>query len=418
MMRSDLGGGSRGAVTSRLCLGALVAGALAALALMASQADRARGSTGIGFWAGEAVPGTNWHAPETYWNRRDTHFYTPYLWGVLSRNRIPLYFNLRYRRDFGPVPPGEPHRHDGLAIVRRANRWHVPVWGWVLIPYTGGYWAWEGAAAEQFKAVRALVHWAQAKHLRLRGVVLDPESPVGTPFEATAAIVGGGADTAFPSLFDGKIDPAGQCAAWHGYERIVHWTARHRIELATAPAPAALDDIDDGSLALQDAAQFIVPSGPWHELFFQAYRSVFAYYAGVDPGSGVVSSYLRSARRAFGDAGQVSLGSAGRGAYRRLSNLLHDVRLAATLGARRVPIYSLERTLRSYGGPHAVIRLAKAAREPFAGPFAARASAPTTEAESLRAAIHRTDAAAGAATARAVGSGYIAQFPNPWPGGC
>jgi len=76
-----------------------------------------------------------------------------------------------------------------------------------------------------------------------------------------------------------------------------------------------------------------VPNAPWDELYFQAYRSVFAYHSGRDPGPGIVSSYLRSARHEFGSVGQISLGSSGRGPYRRLSSLIHDVRLAATLGA-------------------------------------------------------------------------------------
>jgi hypothetical protein len=405
--------------------------ALAALALLSPHAALARGKIGvgsqaalarqgttIGFWAGEAVPGTDWSSPDTYWNRRDTHFYTPQLWRILRRNRIPLYFNLRYRRDFGPVPPGKPQRHDALRIIRTANRLGVPAWGWVLIPYTDGYWAWEGAAAEQFKAVKALVHWMREKRVRLKGLALDPEPPLRTPFESTAAIMGGGTDAALSSLFQQAIDPAAQCSAWRGYARIPRWARRHHVSIAAAPMPAALDDLGDGHLALQDATGFVLPNAPWDELFFQAYRSVFAYYSGRDPGPGIVSSYLRSARREFGSVGQVSLGSSGRGPYRRLSSLLHDVRLAATLGAREVPIYSLERTLRAYGGPRSLIRLVRAARHPFAGPAATRSTAPTSKANDLRAAIRRADRAAKAST-RAITAGRgTSQPPNPWPNGC
>jgi hypothetical protein len=372
----------------------------------------------VGFWAGEAVPGTDWSNPATYWNRRDTHAYTPYLWSVLRRNRIPLYFNLRYRRDFGPVPPGEPQRHDGLAIVRKANRLGVPVWGWVLIPYADGYWAWEGAAAEQFAAVKSLVGWARAKRLRLQGVVLDPEPPLGAPLGTTASILTGGSDTTLPPLFQQTIDPTGQCSAWREYARIPRWARRHHVELSAAPMPAALDDLGDGRLALQDAAQFILPNAPWHELFFQAYRSVFAYHAGRDPGPGIVSSYFRSARHRFGDVGQISLGSSGRGEYRRLSSLVHDVRLAATLGARHLPIYSLERTLRAYGGPRSLIRLVRAADRPFTGSRAVEATASTGQAEALRAAIRRSDAAAAAATPAITAGRGAPSLPNAWPKGC
>jgi len=378
----------------------------------------AKAKTTIGFWAGEAVPETDWADPSTYWGARDTHLYTPGLWRVLRQNQIPLYFNLRYRRDFGPVPPGEPHRRDALRIIRTANRLGVPVWAWVLIPYSDGYWAWEGAAAEQFAATRALVSWARRKHVQLRGVALDPEPPVRTPLETAAAIVGGGGDATLSALFQQSIDPSGQCAAWHGYAHIVRWARRHDVEIAAAPAPAALDDLKDRRLALQDATNFILPNAPWDELYFQAYRSVFAYHSGRDPGPGIVSSYLRSARREFGSAGQISLGSAGRGPYQRFSRLLDDVRLAATLGARQVPIYSLERTLRAYGGPGAVIRLVQAARHPFAGPAASKSAAPTSRASKLRAAIHRSDIAATVNTPTVTASHGLSLPANRWPNGC
>jgi hypothetical protein len=411
----------------------IVVAVLAALALLSPQAAPARdrvglsGQTGlpqqgttIGFWAGEAIPGTDWGSPDTYWKRRDLHAYTPYLWRVLRRNQIPLYFNLRYRRDFGPVPAGMPHRHDALKIIRTANRLGVPVWGWVLIPYTDGYWAWEGAAAEQFAATRALVHWARAKHVRMQGLALDPEPRIHTPLEtATAAtIMGGGDDGALSSLFQQTIDPVGQCSAWRGYSRIVRWAKHHHTDIVAAPMPAALDDLGDRRLALQDATGFIVPDAPWDELYFQAYRSVFAYHSGRDPGSGIVSSYFRSARREFGSVGQISLGSSGRGPYRRLPSLLHDVRLAATLGAREVPIYSLERTLRAYGGPRALIRLAEAAKHPFAGPGASRSTAPTPKANNLRATIRRADRAAAADTRPVTASRGPSVPPNRWPNGC
>jgi hypothetical protein len=405
--------------------------ALAALALLAPPTAPAQGrgaighqtavskrGTTIGFWAGEAVPGTDWDSPGTYWKRRDLHAYTPYLWRVLRQNQIPLYFNLRYKRDFGPVPPGKPHWRDGLKIVRKANRLGVPVWAWVLIPYSDGYWAWEGAAAEQLAATKSLVKWARKRHVQLRGVALDPEPRVRTPFETAAAILGGGSDAALSTLFQQSIDPPGQCAAWRGYAHIVRWAKRHRVKIAAAPAPAVLDDLKDGRLALQDATGFILPHAPWDELYFQAYRSVFAYHWGRDPGPGIVSSYLRSARREFGNVGQISLGAAGRSPYRRFSRLLNDVRLAATLGAREVPIYSLERTLRSYGGPRALLRLVHAARHPFAGRAASKSTAPTSRAGNLRAAIHRTDLAAATSTPTVTAGHGAPTPPNRWPNGC
>lgn len=418
------GGGNR-----RCC--AIAVAVVIAIALLAPMGASARDRAGIhpqqtitppkttiGFWAGEAVPGTDWDEPDTYWKRRDTHFFTPRLWRVLRRNQIPLYFNLRYKRDFGPIPPGKPQRHDALRVIRTANRLGVPVWAWVLIPYSDGYWAWEGAAAQQFAAVKSLVGWAREKGVRLRGLALDPEPRLRTPFETTSAIMGGGSNAIFAALFKQALDPVGQCAAWRGYARIVRWAKQRRIPIVAAPMPAALDDIQDRRLALQDAANFVLPSAPWDELYFQAYRSVFTYFSGRDPGPGIVSSYLLAARREFGSAGQISLGSSGRGPYRRFASLLNDVRLAATLGAREVPIYSLERTLRAYGGPRAVSRLVDAAQRPYLGPAASRSTGVTVGARTLRSAVRRADRAATAETPTASASRGAALQANAWPGGC
>ena len=396
-----------------------LAAAAASLALLASQAGGASATTTVGFWAGEAVPGTNWSDPDTYWNRRDTHLYTPAVWRVLAENRTPLFFNLRYERDFGPVPPGEPHRHDALPILRKANRLGVPIWGWVLVPFADGYWASESNAAEQFQAVKALVSWARQRHVTLQGLALDPEPPVGTPQEASAAMLGGAGEAALSTLLGRPANPEAQCRAWIIYERIAIWGRNHGIALATAPMPTALDDMEDGRLALEDAGDFVLPRAPWHALFFQAYRSTFAYHAGVDPGPGIVTSYLRSARNQFLDEGQVSLGSAGRGPYRRFEVLLHDVRLAATLHAEELPIYSLERTVRAYGGPRAVLRLVQAARHPFTGKLARVATAPSPEADALRATIRANDATLAAAVPEITAStGVGAQEANSWPGTC
>jgi len=410
---------------------ALVAVAALSLALIGPAAAPALGVAGIdagkpltpepttiGFWAGETVPGTDWHSPDTYWNPRSTRLYTPSLWKVLRRYRVPLYFNLRYKRDFGVVPSGKPVRTDALRIIRTANRLGVPVWGWVLIPYTDGYWAWEGAAAQQFKAVKALVHWARTKHVRLEGLALDPEPRLLTPFESTAAIMGGVGGASFSSVFEPTIDPTEQCAAWRTYARIPRWAESHNTLVSAAPMPAALDDVRDASLALQDASGFILPTAPWHEIFFQAYRSVFAYYSGHDPGPGIVSSYFLSAQRAFGSAGQLTLGSTGRGPYSRLAPLLHDIRLAATLGARHVPLYSLERTLSAYGGPRSIVRLAKAAQHPFKGPAASKSTAPTSDAKLFRAKVRRADKAATASTPAITAARGASLQPNAWPDGC
>ena len=315
--------------------GGIAVAALAALALLVPQAALARDKgavapqaalpqqgTTIGFWAGEAVPGTDWDSPGTYWKRRDLHAYTPYLWRVLRQNQIPLYFNLRYRRDFGPVPPGKPHRRDGLKIIRKANRLGVPVWAWVLIPYSDGYWAWEGAAAEQFAATKALVGWARKKHVQLRGVALDPEPRVRTPFETAAAIVGGGSDAALSALFQQTIDPrrpvrglarlrphraAGPNATTSRSRRRRRRGARRPRR--RPPRPPGRDQVHPARTrpGTSSSSRPTAASSP-------TTRDTTPAPASSPPTCAPPASE-------FGSVGQISLGSAGRGPYRRFSRL-------------------------------------------------------------------------------------------------
>jgi hypothetical protein len=383
------------------------------LLLPAAQA----GATTVGFWAGESVPGTDHAKPSTYWNPRSMEIYKPRLWETLSRDRMQLYFNLRFRSDFGPLPKGRHRHHEALKILRAANRYRVPVWGWVLIPYSAGYWAWEGAAEEEMRAVQTLVRWKAKNKVRLRGIVIDPESPVDTPYATTAAILRGGGK-ALASILRRNIDPASQCAAWSGYSNIVAWAHARHIRIAAAPTPTVLDDLDDGRLALQDASQFVVPDAGWNELFFQAYRSVFYYFRRHDPGPALVASYLLSARAHFGKAGEVTIGSAGRTGYRTLGALVHDVRLAATLGAGELPIYSLERTLHAYGGLSALDRLAWASHHPFKRRARALAASTKKAAVSVHTALARTDSYAASATVAQAAERGSTAIANPWPSAC
>jgi hypothetical protein len=377
----------------------------------------ATAKTRLGFWAGESVPGTDYKKPSTYWKPRSIRVYKPRLWETLSRDRMSLYFNLRFRSDFGPLPKGRHRHHEALRVLREANRYRIPVWGWVLIPFSAGYWAWEGAAEEEMRAVQSLVHWKAKNHVHLKGVVIDPEPPVGTPYGQTAAILRGGG-AALNLIFRHNLNPAAQCAAWSGYSDIVAWAHTHHVRIAAAPTPTALDDLGDGRLALQDASQFVLPRAGWNKVFFQAYRSIFYYYRRHDPGPALVASYLLSARSHFGRAGEVSIGSAGRTGYRKLGQLVHDVRLAATLGARELPIYSLERTLHAYGGLGALEQLAWAAHHPFKRKKQAEAAAVKRAAVSVHTALARTDSYAAVATSSIAAESGATAIANPWPEAC
>ena len=126
---------------------------------------------------------------QTYWLPRDTHELTPAVWSVLAQYHSPLYLALDYKRDFGPIPPGEPHRSDGLRLIEEANRRDVPVVAWLLMPYADGLWSNQANARESATATLTLFRWAHQHHLKLRGVVLDQEMSYQTTTQLTSDIL-------------------------------------------------------------------------------------------------------------------------------------------------------------------------------------------------------------------------------------
>src|SRR5215472_3931541 len=88
----------------------------------------------VGFWAGEdaALPqgGRKPTGPATYYDAAYRGDFTPEVWRVLQDYRVPIYLNVRYGRDFGPVQPGV--QSDVVELVRKANSVGVPVSAWIV----------------------------------------------------------------------------------------------------------------------------------------------------------------------------------------------------------------------------------------------------------------------------------------------
>src|SRR4051812_7063401 len=151
--------------------------AVAAFVLLCAPAS-ARG--GLELAAGEqfvGVPTGSWeHTDASYFTeRRDTRMFTPALWRTLARSHTRVALHLRYGRDFGPAPPGVPRAADALPLLRAANRHHVAVTAWLVVPYADGYWADERNAALQATAVRSFVAWARERRVKADRVLLDLE---------------------------------------------------------------------------------------------------------------------------------------------------------------------------------------------------------------------------------------------------
>ncbi|MBF6331434.1 hypothetical protein [Nocardia transvalensis] len=395
-----------------LTVATVCAGAVAPAA--SAEAVRDNSPAVVGFWAGERflVPGgpSGYPSdPDQYWAERDPSVWTAELWTLLQRHRVPIYFHLRYGRDFGTPPPHRRLRDDALPILRQADQRGIPVFAWVTVPYEDGYWATQDNAPVQLAATAALDDWVRHNDLRLAGVAYDMEPPL----ETINALVAGRFDPAAQARF---IDPAAQCRTIRQYETVFDDARAHFGQVVGAPVPFALDDLANGDLALQNAlGLWGLPQGP-RALYFQAYRSTVADVIGADPGTGFVAHYLRRAQQVLGpERGQVTLGVAGEGIYRDLGTLIGDIRLARALGADTIPIYSLETAVTAYG-VDGVEQLIRAGDDPLDHTRVRAAEQSTPQLEHYLALITALDAGATQSTPVVTAARGASQQPNRYPG--
>ncbi|MGI5321048.1 hypothetical protein [Actinomadura nitritigenes] len=365
----------------------------------------------VGFWAGEDVVtahGRQPSGPDNYYEPAYRGALTPAVWEVLREQHVPLYINMRYGRDFGPVPAGT--RSDATALVRKANALGVPVIAWLVVPFKDGYWAYEGNAATMKTAARAWSSWKNAKRLRFSSVALDQEFSWRN-LQTYISLRLGGDTTGLTNWMSGNIDPDGQCAAFRTYRDLISWAHDRGIAVTAAQAPMIADDLRDGKTALQDALNMTGSSPGYDQTYLMAYRSAVAQ-AASDPGPAYVASYYADMRTYFGRTGQVSLGIGGEAPYDTLTPMVNDVRMLTGLGAKQIPVYSLETTVDEFGAA-GVQKIVEAARHPMKGTELAAATRPTPFSEALRAASAQMDATATTLTQQVHPRG-----PNTWPGGC
>ncbi|MFC3961891.1 hypothetical protein [Nocardia jiangsuensis] len=362
-------------------------------------------STLHGFTAGQAPD------PETYWTvPRDLSMYTPELWQLLGDRHARISINMRWQRDFGPIPAGKPHFDELPALLRTAERNNVGVVAWLTVPYGDGYWATEDNLALHEQMVRDFDTWAREIGFRPRQVLLDLEAPL-----ADTATLGNLPRQPVPvvRMLGENIDPAGQCAAMRGYERVVAWLEDHGYPATAATYSFLFDDITDGDTAFTDGLNMpLSRPGTFREVAFMAMRSVYAGLLGTDPGPSIHAAYIQDMRRWYGDAATFSLGEAGEGPYKDdLNEMITDTRLAAALTTGDVGIYSLDKALADYG-LDGVARLFDAVEAPLAGAELERASTLSPGAIAARGLIGAENILAGALAAG------VSRQPNSWPPSC
>jgi hypothetical protein len=366
----------------------------------------------VGFWAGEnAINPRGLPMDQTYWLPRDTHQLTPQVWSVLAQYHAPLYLALDYKRDFGPIPAGKPHRTDGLQLVQEANRRHVPVVAWLLLPYSDGLWSDQANARESATATLALLKWARQHHLTFREVVLDQEMPYQTTLQLTTDILN---STAMAALMKQHLNLEAQCSAVQTYRQLISEVHADGATISETPVPFALNDLFDGHIALQDALGVAAfPPLGYNDVYLQAYRSEVEQSA-ADPGSGWVATYFKQMQHYFGRTGQLTLGVAGSAPYDKLPVLAGDVSMLAGMGATQIPIFSLESTVDRFGA-NGVKTLIEAGRHPMNGSQLAEATTMTSPTAGVYNSLFDNLDKQAVALTPAVNDGKTA---NTYPMGC
>jgi hypothetical protein len=208
-------------------------------------------STMYAFIRGEQVD------PAGYWTvRRDFSRFTPAVWRELKRRKAWIAVNMRYQRDFGPVPAGKSRFGELLPFLRTAKKYKVGIVAWLTVPYGGGYWATEDNVGLHQRMVRDFVTWSRRVRFRPEEVLLDLEASLSD----TARLVKVLRDPLpFVQMVNRNVGPRHQCEAVHGYERIVRWLEDQGFVATAATYPFLLDDIQDGNVSLSDGLNMPVP---------------------------------------------------------------------------------------------------------------------------------------------------------------
>jgi hypothetical protein len=378
----------------------------------------------LSFAAGEEMVGSSGLAgygkldAGAYWNfPRDLSVYTPEVWRLLGRHRVPLTFNLRYQRDFGPVPEGRPRRDEALPWLRTAARHRIPVTAWVTVPYSDGYWANEDNADVVRTALEHFDRWARRNRLQFEAVSIDLEAST----QDTEAIFSFGSDPAAAlQALAANAGPRKQCRAAQQYRDITRWLRSRGYGVHASAYPYVIDDARDGLAAFSDYFDLPLPGrDQYDDIGFMTMRTVYVQSNnGTDPGTSLQLVYGDEIRELYGEAGGIALGEAGTGPYQQLSEMVTDIRAAVTAVRGGVGLYSLEKSLKAYGVA-GVKQLIAAGEQPLDDDERAQLGRPTPGLLQARATIAAIDAMATATTPAAglVNEGRPA-LPNRFWGPC
>lgn len=361
----------------------------------------------VGWWAGQnfGVCGSDILSCP-----RDNSAYTPEAWDALEEGNGFLAFDLVYGSDFGPAIPGVAPRTDALPILHEANARGVGLKAWITVPFKKGTFANENNAQVIQDAVKAFKPWAIAQGLTFEEVTLDLEFPLG--YQAINDAIDENNIDGLKELASANLNPEHQCTSIAKYKETIAWAHGQGIKLTGSPILFALDDVQDGNLALGDLLDMATVLPEYDTQYLQAYRAF-----GVDLGSGVVASYFTEMQQRFGAKGQVSLGNTGIPPYNTVTPVVNDIRMLAAMGASEIPIFDFDTSVRTFG-VDGIRQILAAPGNPMAGAELAAAQQVSPTGASARALFRGLDTFAAVATPLFTTLAWRPDVPNPSNGPC
>lgn len=361
----------------------------------------------VGWWAGQSI---GLCAADPLSCPRDNSSYTTAVWDALQNGGGFLNFDLVYNSDFGPTVAGVNRRTDALPIIQEANRRGVTINAWITVPLNKGTFANENNAATIQDAVKSFKAWSATNGLQFGKAILDMEFPTG--YQPIYDAITNNDTSGIKALASANIDPAHQCAAIHTYRQTIAWAHANGVSLAGAPVFFALDDAEDGNLAMSDLMDLAPIIPDYDALYLQAYRA-----DGIDLGSGLVADYYTEMQAMYGAKGQVSLGGTGVPPYDKVGPVISDVRMLATLGASEVPIFDFDSSVKAYGAD-GISQVLAAAQQPMSPTELAAARQPSPFGTGARALFRGLDTWAGWSTPGVTLAAWHPQIPNAYPTNC
>lgn len=394
--------------TARILTAGLASGLLALAAASTGGASAASTSEPapltpprIGWWAGQnfGVCGSDILSCP-----RDNSAYTPEVWDALEDGNGFLGFDLVYGSDFGPDIAGVARRTDALPILHEANDRGVELKAWITVPFKKGTFANENNAQIIQDAVKAFKPWAAANNLVFEEITLDLEFPLG--YQQINDAIEDGNTEGLKQHASANLNPGHQCEAIAKYKQTINWAHANGLKLTGSPILFALDDVQDGNLALSDLLD-MAPVMPEYDMqYLQAYRAF-----GVDLGSAIVADYYTEMQQRFGAKGQVTIGNTGLPPYTTATGVANDIRMLAALGASEIPIFDFDSSVKTYGAA-GIRQILAAAHDPMGATELAAARQPAATGVAARALFRGLDVWAAYSTPWFTALAWRPDIPN------